>query len=159
MTRTVLLLADVELDDVRQERVALRYADAHGLDVVSFARRDPAAAVAVVRLGAAAVVLMPLEPRGLTELESDVHAVGGRMAFARAASRRVVAEDATVVLIRTALANSGGDVALVAQLLGLAVDKVAAVGGLAGAPERRAQRLAGLPTTTQREVRARRLTG
>lgn len=111
MIAVVLLLVD-GLDDVRQERVSLRYADKQHL-LITGLTHDPASALALVRDGVAAAVLMAVEVAGgLIE-----EALGNtRIFYARRQEVRVSAEAA---LIRRALANSHGNVALVAELLGV----------------------------------------
>jgi hypothetical protein len=127
MIAVVLLLLD-GLDDLRQERVSVKYANEHHLSIAALAH-DPASALVVVRDGLAAAILVAVEVAGgaLDELLG-----GTRVFYARRATVRV---DAESELIRRALRNSRGDVALVAELLGVPLRQVQALAGIASAPD------------------------
>jgi hypothetical protein len=119
----VLLMLD-GLDDLRQERVSMRYADAHDLSIAALAH-DPASALTLVREGVAAAVLVTVEMAGgvLDELLA-----GTQVFYAR--RLRVMRADAEETLILRAIANSRGNVALVAELLGVPVRRVQALAGV-----------------------------
>jgi hypothetical protein len=127
MIAVVLLLLD-GLDVLRQERVSVKYANEHHLSIAALAH-DPGTALTVIRNGVAAAVLVAVEMAGgaLDELLG-----GTRVYFARRATVRV---DAESELIRRALRNSRGDVALVAELLGVPLRQVQALAGVASAPD------------------------
>lgn len=131
MMPAVLLLVDVSLGDERQARAALRYAGGHELSIVALAGHDQAAALAAVRAGTAAAVLAALEPPGgvLADLEAALRACGGRMVFARVSATARALLNTEAALVGTALRNSGGDVELVARLLGLPLERVRALAG------------------------------
>lgn len=118
MIAVCLLVLD-GLDPVRQQRVSLRYAGEHGLSIRAVAH-DPASALALVRDGAAAAVLMAVEVAGglIEEVLGNV-----RIFYARRPVVRVSAEEA---LIRRALKNTSGNVELVAEVLGVPLAQVEA---------------------------------
>jgi hypothetical protein len=125
----VLLLLDVNgLPSERQNRVAFLYASTHDLAVVALVRRGRVDdAVASVRVGRAQVVLAALAPPDVAvraSLERDVEAVGGRVTYVRQTQRPPNADEAEVALIAGALTNTAGNVELVAQVLGLPVERV-----------------------------------
>jgi Bacterial regulatory protein, Fis family len=115
----VLLMLD-GLDPVRQQRVSLDYAGTHNLSISAVAR-DPAGAVALVRDGVAAAVLVAVRLAGnvLDEALSTV-----RVFYAR---QPVIADDTETRLIMTALRNSKGNVSLVSELLGIPAAEVAKI--------------------------------
>lgn len=124
LTPVVLLLADVGLADERQMRFAHGYAVKHELAIVVIAGHHPAAAAASVRVGRAEAVLMPVEPpSGYPAELADVTVL-----CARPSAPARAAVDVEAALIRTAVRNAGGDVGLVARLLGVPVQRVRAIG-------------------------------
>jgi hypothetical protein len=132
MIPAVLLLLEGSVADVRQEKIGLDYAVHHGLLIVSLAR-DPVVALAVVTAGLARAVLVALEPMDgrLADLVTTVTVI-----FARhrnpIASRRDAMGDHQAEIIRGALARVGGDVVLVAYVLGLSVAEVKRVASAGG---------------------------
>lgn len=129
--RAVLLLIQrTSLDDVRQMAACLRYADDHRLVVVGVTA-DEHGAVDMIVNGEATVLLVAVEPLGgglPAWIAARVEECGGELVVVRRNPPLArAADNAETSLIRTALANSGGDVELVARLLGLPVERVAAI--------------------------------
>lgn len=129
--RAVLLLIQrTSLDDVRQMAACLRYADDHRLVVVGVTA-DEHGAVDMIVNGEASVLLMAVEPLGgglPAWIGARVAECGGQLVVVRRNPLRARAvDDAETRLIRTALANSGGDIPGVAALLGLPRERVRAV--------------------------------
>lgn len=131
----LLLLVDLSLNDARQMTACLHYADAHRIEVRGLTH-DEEAAVQMVGCREVDSVLIATEPYpGLPVwLTSRIEAFGGHLLVAR---RRIqVIRDAADVrgdMIRTALANSGGDHRLVARLLGISESTVRAAQSRAAA--------------------------
>lgn len=133
----VLLLTDRRIAADRQSRLAWRYAFEHRLAIVALAGHDTAAAVSSVRVGRVRTVLAAVpspDPAEQAALAAAVEVLGGAVVYARALERARAALDAESALIVTALANTGGDVELVAKLLGRPVEEVRALAGVRTAP-------------------------
>lgn len=116
MIAVVLLLLD-GLDDVRQERVSLRYANANGLSIAALTH-DPASALVLVRDGLAQAVLVAVELAG-DSLDAALGAVKVYYARRAVSDRVEVARDVRTDMIKVALRNSGGDFRLVAKLFAM----------------------------------------
>lgn len=121
MIAVVLLLLD-GLDDLRQERVSLRYANDHNLSIAALTH-DPAGALALVADGVASAVLCAVEIAG-GALDEALGAV--KVYYARRAEHRDE-RDVRADLVRVALANSANDYRLVSRLLGMSETAVRAV--------------------------------
>jgi hypothetical protein len=127
MIAVVLLLLD-GLDDLRQERVSVKYANEHHLSIAALAH-DPGRRWPWYATGSPRPSWWPWRwPAG----RSTSCWSGTRVFYARRATVRV---DAESELIRRALRNSRGDVALVAELLGVPLREVQRLAGIASAPD------------------------
>jgi len=121
----LLLLVDLSLDDARQSRLALTFADENGVRLVGLTH-DETAAVAMVSAHEAEAVVTAVEPRdGFPAwLVSRVAAAHGQILVAR--RHLSVVHDVRGDLIRTAVDRLGGDVERAAYLLGIDVAAVRA---------------------------------
>lgn len=146
----LLLIRQTTLDDQRQTAAALGYANAHDLAVVGVTH-EPRGAVDMVAAGEAAVLMCAVEPLGTglpPWIAARVAECGGQLVIVRRNSYTARAVDtARAEMIRGAVERSGGDVELVARLLGVPLEEVRAV----LVKERRPQRLR-TPVSERKEV-------
>lgn len=126
----LLLIRQTSLDDVRQMAACLRYADEHGVAVVGVTA-DEHGAVDMIVSGEVSMLLCAVEPLGgglPAWIAARIAECGGELVVVRRNPLRARAvDDAEKRLIRTALANTGGDIPGVAALLGLPRERVRAV--------------------------------